>query len=523
MSFQGHTIEAPSARTATAAEDARKHLFNNLTLADYRRSMAGGIERVADRIARTERPFSGISPQRLAPEISGIDLDHPLNDPAAALDELEEVYLRDAVYFHHPRYLAHLNCPVVIPALLAEAVLTAVNSSLDTWDQSAGGTLIERRLVDWTAGRIGFGVDADGIFTSGGSQSNLQALLLAREEALARAAAGTVPPPARHELLPRLRVIASEASHFSVKKSAKMLGLDMDAVIVVPTDRSRRMRPAALAAELERCRRQGLLVMAVVATAGTTDFGSIDPLPAIAELCERDGNWLHVDAAYGCGLLVSPTRRQLLDGVERAHSVTVDYHKSFFQPVSSSALVVSDGALLRHATYYADYLNPARTVEQRIPNQVDKSLQTTRRFDALKLWLTLRVMGADAVGALFDEVVDRAAAAHDLLVADPRFEVVTRSQLSTVVFRYLPQADRDDTTADAANLYAREALAASGEAVVAGTKVDGKHYLKFTLLNPETGLADIVQVLDLLAGHAERHLAERSSAGHGRSTDRSPS
>jgi L-2,4-diaminobutyrate decarboxylase len=291
-----------------------------------------------------------------------------------------------------------------------------------------------------------------------------------------------------------------------------MLGLGPDAVITVGTDRHRRMNPAALAREIDRCRREGLGVMAVVATAGTTDFGSIDPLPQIADLCADAGLWLHVDAAYGCGLLASRTRRDLLDGIERAHSVTVDYHKSFFQPVSSSALLVRDGAVLRHATYHADYLNPARMARRRIPNQVDKSVQTTRRFDALKLWLTLRIMGADAIGALFDEVVDRAAEAYDLLAEDPRFEVVTRSQLSTVVFRWLPPAGPLRALADEANLHAREALAASGEAVVAGTKVDGHHYLKFTLLNPATTLDDIAHVLDLLAEHAGRYVNDRTAA-----------
>lgn len=519
MSFPGHTAEAeaPSAGETSAAPrsgaaHARPHLFNHLTVDSYRRSLAAGIDRVASRIAGTERPFTGMSPARLAPEISGIDLDRPLEDPAAALDELEEVYLRDAVYFHHPRYLAHLNCPVVIPALLGEAVLTAVNSSLDTWDQSAGGTLIERRLVDWTAERIGLGPDADGIFTSGGTQSNFQALLLAREEALTLAAKNAPTPLERHEILPRLRIITSEASHFSVQKSAKLLGLGPDAVICVETGPERRMRPAGLAREIERCRADDLVIMAVVATAGTTDFGSIDPLPKIADLCRWAGLWFHVDAAYGCGLLVSPTRRHLLDGIERADSVTVDYHKSFFQPVSSSAVLVRDRATLRHATYHADYLNPARMAEQRIPNQVDKSIQTTRRFDALKLWLTLRIMGADAIGSLFDEVVDRAAEAWELLTEDPRFEVVTKSQLSTVVFRYVPADERGRDLADGANLHAREALAASGEAVVAGTKVDGKHYLKFTLLNPETSLDDIAHVLDLLAGHAGRYVDERLTA-----------
>lgn len=484
----------------TLSGDPRDHLLTTGTADRYRRELAGGVARVAARVAGTTQPFTGVTPEKLALEFAGVDLDRPLGDSAAVLDELEDLYLRDAVYFHHPRYLAHLNCPVVIPALVGEAVLTAINSSLDTWDQSAGGTLIERRLIDWTAERIGLGPFADGIFTSGGTQSNLHALLLAREEARGeRAGSG------------RTRILASAAGHFSVQKSAKLLGLDPDAVIGVETGPDRRMSPDALAAALVGCRERGDTVMAVVATAGTTDFGTIDPLPEIADLCTTFRVWLHVDAAYGCGLLVSPTRRHLLAGIERAGSVTVDYHKSFFQPVSSSALLVRDGRTLRHATYHADYLNPARMAEQRIPNQVDKSLQTTRRFDALKLWMTLRIMGPDAIGALFDEVVDRAAGAYDLLAEDPRFEVVTRSQLSTVVFRYLPGGDAG-ALADEVNLYAREALAASGAAVVAGTKVDGHHFLKFTLLNPETSLADIAHVLDLIAGHAQRYVAGRGTA-----------
>ncbi|MEU7098937.1 lysine decarboxylase DesA [Streptomyces longwoodensis] len=473
----------------------RSHLLNDTTAERYRRTVTEGVERVAAHLAATDRPFTGITVDALAPRIDGIDLDRPLYDTAAVLDELEEVYLRDAVHFHHPRYLAHLNCPVVIPALLGEAVLTAVNSSLDTWDQSAGGTLIERKLIDWTAARIGLGPAADGVFTSGGTQSNLQALLLAREEA-------------KTDDLASLRVFASEVSHFSVQKSAKLLGLGPDAVVTLPVDHDKRLHTVALARELERCRRDGLVPMAVVATAGTTDFGSIDPLPEIADLCARYGTWMHVDAAYGCGLLTSLKHRDRIDGIEHADSVTVDYHKSFFQPVSSSAVLVRDAATLRHATYHAEYLNPRRMVHERIPNQVDKSLQTTRRFDALKLWTTLRVMGADGIGQLFDEVCDLAAEGWELLAADPRFDVVVAPSLSTLVFRYVPAAVTDPAGIDRANLHARKALFASGDAVVAGTKVGGRHYLKFTLLNPETTTGDIAAVLDLIAGHAEQYLGE---------------
>ncbi|MFI5985781.1 pyridoxal phosphate-dependent decarboxylase family protein [Streptomyces sp. NPDC051555] len=489
----------------------RQHLLNETTADLYRRSVTEGVSRVAAKIATTERPHTGISVAELAPVINGIDLDKPLEDPALVLDELEEVYLRDAVYFHHPRYLGHLNCPVVIPAVLGEAVLSAVNSSLDTWDQSIGGTLIERRLIDWTAERIGLGPAADGVFTSGGSQSNFHALLLARDEACRIVMQSSDTELPKSQVLPKLRIFTSECSHFSVQKSAAMLGLGYEAVISVPCDSKRRMDTSILALELEDCAREGLFPMAVVATAGTTDFGSIDPLQEIADLAAEHSAWMHVDAAYGCGLLASPTRRHLLDGIERADSVTVDYHKSFFQPVSSSAMLVRDRDTLGHATYHADYLNPRRMAEERIPNQVDKSIQTTRRFDALKLWMTLRVMGADGIGSLFDEVIDLAAEGWKLIAADPRFQVVVEPQISTLVFRYVPPADAGDFRADLideANLHARKALFASGEAVVAGTKVDGDQYLKFTLLNPQTTTSDIAAVLDLLAAHAEQYLGE---------------
>ncbi|KIZ17840.1 pyridoxal phosphate-dependent decarboxylase family protein [Streptomyces natalensis] len=512
MSLLAPSAEDPSPAgiSPAASDDSTDHLLTNATAGRYRAAVAAAVSRVGATIAATERPFTGITVDGLAPTVAAVDLDTPLHDTAAALDELQEVYLRDAVYFHHPRYLAHLNCPVVIPALVGEAVLSAVNSSLDTWDQSAGGTLIERRLIDWTAARIGLGESADGIFTSGGSQSNLQAMLLARDEACRHELGGDGSPEDARltDVLPRLRILTSECSHFSIRKSATLLGMGAEAVIAVPADAHKRMRTDALADELARCHREGLIPMAVVATAGTTDFGSLDPMPEIADLCARYGAWMHVDAAYGCGLLVS-RRRDLLAGIERADSVTVDYHKSFFQPVSSSAVLVRDRTTLRHVTYHADYLNPRRMAEARIPNQVDKSLQTTRRFDALKLWLTLRIMGAGALGELFDEVIDRAADAWKLLYDDPRFEVVVEPQLSTLVFRYVPGADPDPGLSDQVNLHARDALFASGDAIVAGTTVRGRHYLKFTLLNPHTTLDDIATVLDLIAEHAGSYLAER--------------
>lgn len=484
---------------ALAATD---HLFNARNSPRYVTQVLQGVSAVATKLERTTRPFTGIGPAEMKDRVDAVDLDRPLPDTASALAELEEVYLRDAVYFHDAKYAAHLNCPVVIPALVGEAVLSAVNSSMDTWDQSAGATMIERRLISWTADRLSLGPDADGVFTSGGSQSNFQALLIARNHAVA----GLRQEPANAGLrlpglLEKLRIFTSEDSHFSIRKSASMLGLGLDAVVSVRCTPDHRMDPAALAGALAEAHDAGLVPMAVVATAGTTDFGAVDPLTALAALAGASGAWFHVDAAYGGGLLVSNRYRHLLEGIGLADSVTVDFHKTFFQPVSSSALLVRHGEMLRHVTYYADYLNPESAALADIPNQVDKSIQTTRRFDALKLWLTLRIMGAEAVGALLDEAIDLTAKVGSLLAEDGDFELAAKPQLSTLVFRYRPLvAGRrlSEDAADALNPAIRAAVFASGQAVVAGTRVAGRHYLKFTLLNAEATLEDISGIIGLL-------------------------
>jgi L-2,4-diaminobutyrate decarboxylase len=504
---------------------ATNHLFNTRNSARYVAQVLQGVNAVATKLDRTTRPFTGVGPAEMKARIGAVDLDRPLPDTAAALEELESVYLRDAIYFHDAKYAAHLNCPVVIPALVGEAILSAVNSSMDTWDQSAGATTIERRLIDWAAERLRLGDAADGVFTSGGSQSNLQALLIARNHAVA----GLRQDPDNTglrlpALLEQLRIFTSADSHFTIQKSASMLGLGFDAVISIPCAADHRMDPAALAEAMAETHDAGLVPMAVVATAGTTDFGAVDPLADLAALARAYGAWFHIDAAYGGGLMVSGRYRHLLDGTRLADSVTVDFHKTFFQPVSSSALLVRDRSMLQHVTYYADYLNPESAALAEIPNQVDKSIQTTRRFDALKLWLTLRIMGADAIGALFDEAIDLAARVGSVLAADDDFDLAAEPQLSTLVFRYRPGRPSASTghvagerlsedAADTLNPAIRAAVFASGQAVVAGTRVAGRHYLKFTLLNAEATLGDINEIIELLRSTGAQLLANARTTG----------
>ena len=461
--------------------------------ADAYQELLGQVTRdVAERLRTVRAPSVGPDRRRLEQLVTDVDLDGPGVGDAAALTEADALYAGNAVWFHHPSYLAHLNCPVVLPAVAAEAMLAAINTSVDTYDQSLVATLMEQRLVRWTAGRIGFEA-GDGVFTSGGTQSNLQALYLAR----ARAERET--GEARALLLPCLRVLTTQAAHFSVSRSATLLGLRGDAVLTVPADDEGRMDVAALHEALDALGAAGERAMAIVATAGTTDRGTIDPLPAIADAARAHGTWLHVDAAYGGGLLLSRTRRHLLDGIERADSVTVDYHKTCFQPVSSSALVVRESADLAATTHHADYLNPAAEAasEDAEPNQVDKSLQTTRRFDALKLWTTLRSLGPDAIGDMVDAVCDLAVEVRDLLEDDPDLHVLGSTDLSTVIFRFCP-AHLDEARADELQPLIRRILFHSGRAMVARTTIDGTPWLKLTLLNPETTLLDVAAVLDLV-------------------------
>ncbi len=481
-------------------------LFHHDNLGSYQDSLSQVIECINDQMRSVQKPFSGIDPESLSRRFQQLSLDQPLGRLDQCLDELQSLYLDHAVYFHHPGYAAHLNCPVTIPAILAELIQASINTSVDTWDQSAGATLIEQSLIDWTCGRIGLGENADGVFTSGGTQSNLMAMLLARDTLCQKLWQHSTRTSGLHPDAHKLRIFCSEVSHFSIQKAAALLGLGYEAVIPVPCDRYYRMDPSALERLLDECAHRDDIPMAVVATIGTTDFGSIDPLPAIAELCDARDIWLHADAAYGCGLLTSNRHRHLLKGIERADSVTVDYHKSFLQPVACSALLTRNKSSLSCVTWHAEYLNPLSAREQGTPNLVDKSLQTTRRFDALKLWITLRTMGPDCLGEAFDSVIHLARKAYLLLLSDDAIDIIHQPQLSTLVFRYCPDAALSGETLDSINRQIRQALMSSGEAMIAATEVRGRQYLKFTLLNPKTRISDLQRILRLIKQQGEQAL-----------------
>ncbi|SFD62410.1 L-2,4-diaminobutyrate decarboxylase [Chitinophaga sp. CF118] len=471
-----------------------KDLFYAGTEQEYRAAITAAGESVSSFLQNNKKPFSGITPAALLAQFNTIDFDTPLPDYESLLEEVNTLYIKHATAFHLPQYIAHLNCPVVIPALAAEVIISAINSSQDTYDQSAGGTFMERKLIDWTGAQIGFDTACDGVFTGGGSQSNMMGLLLARDYYALEFLGHNIKMDGCPAEASRFRIFVSDKAHFSNQKNASLLGLGEQAIIKIDTDNRFRMNAVKLEAAIKKELELGNIPIAIVATAGTTDFGNMDPLQEIGRLAGKYKLWFHIDAAYGCGLLLSDKYRYLLNGIELADSVTVDYHKSFFQPISSSAFLVKNKLHLNLIKHHADYLNPKEQDYDELPAQINKSVtQSTRRFDALKLWFTLRLMGKQQLGAYTDTIIETAEKAACMIEEDGAFKLLSHSDLGVLVFRYYPA----DMTANPCevNQYIKKALFFSGEILLASTKVNQAFYLKFTILNPLTTIDDIRHIL----------------------------
>ncbi len=435
-----------------------------------------------------DRPYSGKSPAALS---ALLDPDF-LSQAGAAADvvfgKLGEI-VSNSVSVSHPNTAAHLHCPPLLTSLAAEVAISALNQSMDSFDQAPIATVLEQKFVQWLVAEAGMPPDAGGTLTSGGTQSNYMGLLLARDAFLKSrfqwsAQKRGLPAQAAH-----MRVLCSEVAHFTVEKSAVQLGLGTDAVVRVAVDDEFRMRPESLRTLLDGMRDQGLLPFAVVATAGTTDFGSVDPLTEIASLAKAAGAWLHVDAAYGGVLLFSPRHRKKLEGMAAADSLSIDFHKLFWQPVPASAFLLRDRRNFKLIELHADYLNPETHEEQGIPNLVTHSLLTTRRFDVLKLWFSFQLLGREKLGAMIDRTLELALCASNAVSRNAALQLIHGDSLSTVVFRYLPQGDGLDE--DELNTALRQRLFDRGMAVIGHTRVRGRQCLKLTCMNPSVSEAQI--------------------------------
>lgn len=537
-------LVAPTAKTLIAD-------FVNGHSGAARTGLIAAAETAQHHLHAAQTPCSSTPLHQLSSAIDAVDMDAPLGDLPKALDELGPLWLRHAVWYHHPSYASHLNCPVAGAAVAGDAIATAVNTAVESWDQAGPAALIEMRLLEWLSERLGWKPNvrsshpspspcslptdeapaarssrapgalspstdqplADartatpsvrGVFTSGGTQSNLQALFIAREKALEHPQLAGC----NHwERMSRLRIITSRSTHYSVARSVRLLGLGPDALVTAASNPNRpaTMDPEDVQRQVRELEDAGCVVAALVATAGTTDRGAIDPLEALARITRLHGIHLHVDAAYGGVLLLSPTQRHRLRGIEHADSVTVDFHKGFFQPVACSCLALRNPEDLRHVTHHAAYLNPEGADAV---NLADFSLQTTRRFDALKLWVMLRTHGPEAIGEAFDRCCDLARETARLVEDAPGLRLLAQPELSTVLFvPAAPQVGVESAHASpggAKELGAerdvvervRDTLMDRGEALIAVTTIDGRSCFKLTILDPSRSAADLARVID---------------------------
>jgi glutamate/tyrosine decarboxylase-like PLP-dependent enzyme len=354
---------------------------------------------------------------------------------------------------------------------------------------SPGAVQLEKLLLRWMADLVGFPDGAAGDLTSGGSIANLMGVVAAREHAgLAGAELGNSP------------IYTSPQTHHCVDKAIRIAGLAECPRRQVGLDARWRMDPAALAAAVEADRAAGLRPWLVVASAGTTDTGSVDPLQEIAEVAARYGLWMHVDAAYGGFFLLCEAVRRRLAGVERADSLVMDPHKGLFLPYGSGALLVREAGTLHRAHYYdANYMQDARADAGEL-SPADLSPELSRPFRGLRLWLPLMLCGLAPFRAALEEKLLLARYFHRQISAMPRFETGPEPELSVVVYRYVPaRGDPDEF-----NRRLLQAIHRDGRVFISSTRLDGKFMLRLAVLNFRSHREHVDLLLELLGAHSRR-------------------
>ena len=401
------------------------------------------------------------------------------------LADFRRLVVPAVTHWNHPGFMAYFPNSAPGPGILGEALAAALNANGMVWKSSPAVTELEQVALSWLRQWIGLPEGFFGIIYDTASISSLHAIAAAREKA---------DPEARERgASPGLVLYTSEQSHSSIEKGAIALGIGRRNVRKVPVDDAFRMRAGALAEMIARDRADGLRPFCVVATVGTTSTTSIDPVPAIADIAERNGLWLHVDAAYAGSAAVAPEFRYALDGATRAHSLVVNPHKWLFTPVDLSAFYTREPEVLRRAfSLVPEYL---RTGEDgRAVNLMDYGVQLGRRFRALKLWFIMRYYGREGLAALIRRQVGWAQELAAAIDADPCFERVAPTPFSLVCFRYRGSDDQNRRILDAVN--------AGGEAFLSHTVLHGKFVIRLGIGNIQTTREHVFRAWELIRAAA---------------------
>jgi L-2,4-diaminobutyrate decarboxylase len=405
-------------------------------------------------------------------------------DPMALIGDV----LRGSHHLQHPKYMGHqCAAPLPLTALLG-SVADLLNNGTAVYEMGPVSTAMEQSLVGWLSGRVGFDpAAAGGVFTHGGSAGNLTALLAARQ--------ACTPYDVWEEGYQApldLCIVTSDQTHYSVRRSAQILGLGARNVLVVPTDERFRMRVDLLESALTRAGIQGRRVLAVVASAGSTATGAIDPLDAIADVCRERGLWLHVDGAHSGACAVSDRLRPALKGIERAQSVVIDAHKMLMMPSLATAVLFRDGGhsfetFSQQASYLFD-----RSPRQEWYNVGHRTLECTKRFLSLNLYVALKVMGTGFFAAYLERMQDLASSFAASIEARPGWELAVRPEGNILCFRYVPDGVPDLNALQSAW---RDTIVQSGAFHLVKTVLRGRTYLRTTVVNPLTTEGDLQGLL----------------------------
>ncbi len=413
----------------------------------------------------------------------------------AILADLDRVVMPGVTHWNHPGFLAYFANTASVPGILAELVTAALNQVGILWRTSPALAELEQVTTGWLRDAMGLPADWFGMITDTASVSTLQALAAAREldpvlEIRHRGMAG------RPEL-PRLRLYCSAHAHSSVDKAAITLGIGAENVVRIATDAEHRMRADLLQSAIGADRAAGFRPLAVVATVGTTSTTSIDPVPAIAAICRREGLWLHVDAAYGGAMALLPEARALFAGVEEADSFVMNPHKWLFTPMDCSVLWTRHPAVLKRTFS----LTPAylETDEQDVALSFsDYSFQLGRRFRALKLWFVMRAFGTDGLATRIRHHCTLARTFADWVEDTPAWEVHAPVPMSVVCFRHRPDTLSDEAALERHNAGILERVNASGRVFLSHTKLGARYVLRVAVGNLRTQEAHLTEAWRLL-------------------------
>jgi glutamate/tyrosine decarboxylase-like PLP-dependent enzyme len=410
------------------------------------------------------------------------------------LDEVVDDVLPNITHTDHPRFYAFVPSPINFVSVIGDLLAAGHNVFAGHWLSSSTAAQVEIIVLDWLKEMCGLPAGAGGVLVSGGSMANLSAIATAREARLGGPDDRAV-------------VYCSDQTHSSLSKGLRVLGFRRDQRHVVATDGALRLSLPALEAAIAADRAAGRRPFVVVANAGTTNTGAVDPLGDIADLCEREGLWLHVDGAYGAAAVITARGRALLPGLDRADSITLDPHKWLFQPYEVGCLLVRDARHLQRAFRvededHADYLVDVMEHIEGEVNFFERGVQLTRAFRALKLWLSLRTFGLAEFRRAIDVGLDLAEHAERCLRLDSRWEIVTPAQLGVVTFRWRGDGIAEEEGDVVIRRVVREMIS-DGYALVLSTSLKGRLVLRLCPMHPGGERAEIEETVRRLAVFAE--------------------